>query len=60
MLTIRPIEGNFAKDKDLIGKMDPFCEILIGEKMERTKTHDGGGKTPNWNDKLEFELDGMS
>ena len=30
--------------------MDPYLKVMLGGHMERTKTHNDGGKNPQWND----------
>jgi len=34
--------------------MDPFCAIDIGGDKQRTKAHQGGGKTPKFHETLTF------
>jgi len=36
-LTIRVTQAKLDKDKDLFGKMDPFCVINVGGKTFTTK-----------------------
>lgn len=31
LLTLKVIEADIKKDTELIGKMDPFCEIFMGD-----------------------------
>ena len=31
-------------------RMDPYLKVMLGGHTERTKTHNDGGKNPQWND----------
>ena len=53
-LTVWPISANIAKDMDLIGKMDPYVIVRIGAQQQRTRECTEGGRTPRWNDRLQF------
>ena len=53
-LIIKPISAILTKDMDLFGKMDPYVVCIVGQEKKRTKTHQGGGKKPNWTDTLTF------
>lgn len=51
-----------TKDLDTFGKMvwsclikDPYVVIMIGSEKQRTQTHKGGGKKPQWTDTLQFQ-----
>jgi hypothetical protein len=35
--------------------MDPYVKVVVGGKTFRSKTHNGGGKTPQWTDTFEFK-----
>ena len=37
--------------------MDPYAVFTIGKKMLRSSTHKAGHMTPQWTDKLKFDLD---
>jgi hypothetical protein len=39
---IKPIAADLTGDHDIIGKSDPYCIILIGDKKFQTKAHNGG------------------
>ncbi|MCP3665586.1 MAG: hypothetical protein GY696_24325 [Gammaproteobacteria bacterium] len=47
-------EAKLFRDTEWLGKMDPFCSLEYGKgcKKQRTRTHNGGGKNPIWNDTL--------
>ena len=45
------------RSTEMFGKMDPFCQIVIGSQLKRTTTHKKGGKNPNWRGEiLEFDI----
>ena len=48
-LNITAVRGTFTIDTELIGKMDPYLNIRIGENEFRTVTAKEQGKTPVWN-----------
>jgi len=47
-ITFRPIEGKFNKDKDLIGKMDPYCKFKIGWHRGKSTVAKSEGTNPTW------------
>ena len=49
-VTFRPLEGKFVKDKDIIGKMDPYCKIKIGWHSGKSSVAKSQGTHPVWND----------
>jgi len=51
-ITFRPIEARFNHDKDLLGKMDPYCKFKIGFHRGKTAVAKGQGVTPTWNDSV--------
>ena len=64
VIIVKPISAQLTKDKDTFGKsvpyffiifQDPYCVIKIGQERQRTKTHNGGGKSPQWMDTLQFQ-----
>jgi len=48
-LTITILEGNFNKDMDIFGEMDPYVIIEHRGTKHRTKTIRSGGRNPKWN-----------
>ena len=45
----------------MVGKMDPYLELSIGgNQVHKTKTLDGAGKTPEWNEEFTFEVKDLS
>lgn len=53
-IVIRPIQANFTRDTDLIGKMDPFIIAMMGNQKHRGNVVQDGGKTPFFNDTFVF------
>ena len=46
-----------ARDTEMVGKMDPYLELTIGgQAVHKTATLDGAGKTPEWNEEVDFEV----
>ena len=41
-----------------ITRMDPYCRVRIGRQARETPTHPNGGRTPVWNHRLSFDLNG--
>lgn len=50
--TFRPIQGKFLHDKDLIGKMDPYCKIKIGWHSGKSSVAKHQGTHPTWSDAI--------
>ncbi len=48
--TVRPQAGHFLKNADLIGKMDPYIIITVGEQQFKTQIAKSQGKEPQWED----------
>lgn len=48
----RPREGRFVKDKDPIGKMDPYCKIKLGWHRGKTAVARSEGTNPTWADAI--------
>jgi serine/threonine-protein phosphatase 2B regulatory subunit len=39
-----------------VGKSDPYCRITVGDQVQQTKVHEGGGKKPVWGDSFTFNI----
>jgi Ca2+-dependent lipid-binding protein len=48
MLDIRVNKAVLRRDTEVIGKMDPFVEIKLGEQTKRTTVKDEAGMYPVW------------
>jgi len=38
------------REVNLLGKQDPYVQVIVGDQKVRTKEHEQGGKTPKWNE----------
>ena len=36
--------------------MDPYCKIVIGNQSGRTSVASNAGKTPSWNEAIQFSI----
>lgn len=55
VIEVRVIEGVDLVGKEAKKKMDPYCKVVVGRKMKKTKPINGGGPNPKWNSTLNFE-----
>lgn len=53
-LLVTFLSASLQRDTELIGQMDPFVEVRIGDIVQRTSTHSNGGKTPLWQEQMVF------
>jgi hypothetical protein len=52
-LNMRVIEAKDLKSHTTFSTMDPFVKIAINNQpIAKTKTHNNGGKKPQWNQKM--------
>ena len=59
-LCIKIVSADLTRDTDTFGKMDPFLELLIGgTQIFKTSTKNGAGKTPVWNEEVNYEVKDM-
>lgn len=54
VLNIKIVRGEFTRDTDWCGKMDPYTVMTIDQKVYKTQVKDEAGKTPVWNCKFDF------
>ena len=57
-IRIHPVCAKLKKDQDFFGKMDPYCEVTVGQQKKKTSVAKDAGKTPVWNDELVFDIGG--
>ncbi len=43
-----------VKDRDILGKMDPYVKIRVGETVKRSRTAKNGGKNPQWGERIDL------
>lgn len=58
-LVVRCKKGNFLKNYDTFGKMDPFIKVTVGNDAstaQKTDVAQGQGKTPAWKKLLVFNI----
>lgn len=58
-LVVKVKKGNFLKNYDTFGKMDPFIKVTVGNdatSAQKTDVAQGQGKTPVWKKVLQFNL----
>ncbi|CAG9336071.1 unnamed protein product [Blepharisma stoltei] len=56
-LIVRPISAKLIKDT-ATGTMDPYVVIKVGAHEQKTNYCRNGGKTPNWDEQLNFIVSG--
>lgn len=54
------VNGKLLRDTEVIGKMDPFIQIIYLGKKYRTKTLQEGGKNPKWNEIIEIQIESVN
>ena len=55
-LRVEVVSGRQLKDKDTVGKQDPYCSLQLGDCKARTRTHENGGSEPIWKEAFTFDL----
>ena len=55
-LELHIIEATLERNLDTFGNQDPFAILEIGDQKFQTKTIDGGGKKPKWNEQTTFNV----
>jgi Ca2+-dependent lipid-binding protein len=55
-LIVKPTTARLTRDTQTFGRMDPYIIFKIGGAQQKTKTHEAGGKTPNWSDIMSFTI----
>jgi len=49
-LCLRPLAAQLARDVTFIGKMDPYCEFIVGKSKVKGQVCASGGINPIWED----------
>jgi hypothetical protein len=55
-LTLEVIEAQLTRDTEFFSKMDPYVTIETRMQKIRTKTLQGAGKTPKWNQSFTIDV----
>ena len=54
------ISGRDLRDVDSVGQQDPYLKFILEggctKSTKRTKVHNDGGTTPNWSEKINFDV----
>lgn len=56
-IDVTPVTAVINKDTDLIGKMDPYVEVIVRNTKQRTQAIRSGGHNPTWNETFSFTVD---
>ena len=51
-LVIKPVEAKLTHDTETFGKMDPYCQVLIGKEVIKGQVCHSGGKNPKWHNEI--------
>jgi len=55
-LRVEIIEARLTRDTETFSKMDPYCIIETRQQKHRTRTLQGAGKTPSWNQAFDVDV----
>ena len=55
-LRIEIIEARLTRDTETFSKMDPYCVIETRQQKHRTRTLQGAGKTPKWDQAFDVDV----
>ena len=55
-LRIEVIEARLTRDTEMFSKMDPYCVLESRMQKFRTRTLQGAGKTPKWDQAFDFDV----
>jgi Ca2+-dependent lipid-binding protein len=50
VVNVQVISARDLKNVEVIGKMDPYVTVKLGEQVWKSRVHHGGGRAPRWND----------
>ena len=54
-LIVKPLNAKLLIDEEMLGTMDPYVRVKVGNNVKSTNWDEGGGKNPTWKDSLPFE-----
>ena len=46
----KPLQAHLTHNKSHIGKMSPYCEVILGKNKIKGQVANGGGQNPQWVD----------
>lgn len=60
-LKINIHSAKLERDTEAFGQMDPYLKLFIdGKLVKQTAKLDGAGKTPEWNEEIEYIVKNMT
>jgi len=57
-LTVKPISAQLKRDKDIVGSMDPYVTMRLGDQFFQTVPAVSQGVNPVWNEQFTFNVSG--
>jgi len=51
-LKIKPSKAKLTRNTEVLGKMDPYVKVIVGDKKAKGAVCQDGGKTPTWKDTI--------
>jgi len=58
MIKLTVVSAALKKDIETFSKQDPYCKCSLGAVELKTTVKDNAGKTPKWDETLDFKVDG--
>ena len=55
-LRIEVIEARLTRDTEFFSKMDPYCTLETRQQKFKTRTLNGAGKTPKWDQVFDIDV----
>ena len=55
-LRLEVIEARLTRDTEVFSKMDPYAEITTRQSKFKTRTIQGGGKNPKWQQAFDVDV----
>jgi len=55
-LRVQVIEAKLTRDTEFFSKMDPYCVLEQRQQKFRTRTLQGAGKTPKWDQMFDLDV----
>lgn len=53
-MNLTVVEAELKRDTETFSKMDPYAVLTVKGQKYRTKTLDGAGKKPKWNQSFDI------
>jgi len=54
-ITFQPRQADLTKEKTMMGTLDPYCKIILGDQKVKGSVCKKGGATPIWIDSISVE-----